>query len=271
MAFSVLMSLYAKEHPSFLCQSLDSVMNQTLKPDEIVLVEDGPLTDELSSILDSYEEKYPLLRRIKLKNNSGLGKALNEGIKHCSYDLVARMDTDDIAFPDRFKKQVEVFDEYPQVDVVSAWIEEFDSNTGKTLSQRTLPEFSYEIYEYGKKRCPINHPVVMFKKDVVLFAGNYRPFPLFEDYYLWVRLLLNGAKFYNIQESLLRFRTSPDMYRRRGGVKHAMDEVKFQWHIRNLKYITVKQFLFNTGIRFTTRVVPNKLRTWIYQHVLRKS
>ncbi len=269
MPFSVLMSLYAKERPDYLLQSLDSIFSQTLPPDEAVLVEDGPLTDELYSVLDEYEKKYPQLKRIKLSQNGGLGKALNEGLKHCSYELVARMDTDDIAMPDRFEKQLKVFEEYPQVEVVSAWIEEFDSDTNKSIAIRKLPEFPFEIYKFGKKRCPINHPVVMFKKNTVQFAGGYLSFPLFEDYYLWVRLLLNGAKFYNVQETLLKFRTSPEMYRRRGGFKHAINELKFQRHIYKLGYISTIQLFINIPIRFLTRIIPNSSRRWIYQHLLR--
>lgn len=270
MQFSVLMSLYAKEQPEFLRRSLDSVFNQSLVPDEVVMVEDGPLTEDLYKVLSEYGARYPQLKRVPLSKNGGLGRALNEGLKHCSNDLVARMDTDDICLPNRFEKQLAVFKQFPQVDVVSAWIEEFDSETQEIISQRQVPELSYELYEYGKKRCPINHPVVMFRRNVVLFAGNYRPFPLFEDYYLWVRLLLNGAKFYNVQEVLLKFRTSPDMYKRRGGLKHALDEIRFQWQIKRLKYTTWKLFFTNVGIRFTTRVMPNSFRTWVYQKLLRR-
>lgn len=270
MSFSVLMSLYSKERPDYLRQSLDSIFNQTLKPAEIILVEDGPLTEELYSVLDEYQENHPELKRIPLPKNGGLGNALNEGLKHCTSDLVARMDTDDIAMPDRFEKQLSVFEKYPQVEVVSAWIQEFDSNSYENIAIRKLPEFPFEIYRYGKKRCPINHPVVMFKKKTVDFAGGYLPFPLFEDYYLWVRLLLNGAKFYNIQESLLKFRTSPDMYKRRGGLKHALDEIRFQRHIHKLGYISRMQLGMNIAIRFTTRVCPNSTRAWIYKKLLRK-
>ena len=270
MSFSVLMSLYSKERPDCLRLSFDSVFNQTLKPSEVILVEDGPLTEELYSVLDEYQEKYPELKRSPLPQHGGLGKALNEGLKHCSYELVARMDTDDIAVPDRFEKQTKIFEEYPQVEIVSAWIQEFDSDSGNNIAIRKLPEFPFEIYKYGKKRCPINHPVVMFKKNTVDFAGSYLPFPLFEDYYLWVRLLLNGAKFYNIQECLLYFRTSPDMYKRRGGLKHALDEVRFQRHIRKLGYISRTLLITNVIIRFTTRICPNSLRAWIYKKLLRK-
>lgn len=179
------------------------------------------------------------------------------------------MDTDDIASIDRFEKQLAVFEKYPQVEVVSSWIDEFAEDYDNVVSTRKLPEFPYQIYKYAKKRCPINHPAVMFKKNAVLFAGGYQPFPLFEDYFLWVRLLLNGASFYNIQESLLKFRTSPDMYKRRGGLKHAMNEVKFQNLIRKMGFISLRQFGMNVSIRFVTRVIPNKLREVIYKKLLR--
>ncbi len=180
------------------------------------------------------------------------------------------MDTDDIARQDRFEKQLAVFDKYKDAEVVSSWIDEFMKNPQNIISTRKLPEYPYEIFNYGKKRCPINHPAVMFKKNSILFAGGYRHFPLFEDYYLWVRLLLNGARFYNVQESLLYFRTSADMYKRRGGFKHAIEEIKFQKHIHALGYISLFRMIQNITIRFITRIVPNSTREFIYQKFLRK-
>lgn len=270
MPFSVLMSLYYKEHPDYLRQSLDSIFNQTIKPDEVVLVKDGPITEQLDKVLDEYEKLHPELKIVPLEINSGLGKALNEGLKYCTYDLVARMDTDDIAKPDRFEKQIKLFDLYPQADAVSAWIDEFRDNPDNIISTRRLPEFPFELYKFGKKRCPINHPVVMFRKKSIQFAGGYMPFPLFEDYYLWIRLLLNGAKLYNIQESLLLFRTSLDMYKRRGGLKHAINEIKFQKLIHRLGYISYGIMIFNISIRFTMRIIPNSLRALLYKKLLRK-
>jgi len=269
MSFSVLMSVYAKEQPEYLIEAVESVFNQTVIPDELVLVEDGSLTDELYYALDSLCSKFSQIRRIPLAVNSGLGKALNVGLKHCRYELVARMDSDDIAKPQRFEKQLAVFEKYPQVEVVSSWIDEFNSTPDNIISTRKLPEYPFEVYKYAKKRCPINHPAVMFNKNSILFAGGYQPFPLFEDYFLWVRLLLNGAKFYNIQESLLKFRTSPDMYKRRGGLKHAINEVKFQNLIRKMGFITFRQYCMNISIRFITRIIPNKLRELVYKNLLR--
>lgn len=269
MSFSVLLSLYHKESPVYLRQSLDSVFSQTQLPDEVILVEDGPLTSELYVVVEEYKRKYPILKVIPLAENGGLGRALNEGLKHCSYDLVARMDTDDIAKPDRFEKQLSIFRNDPNTDVVGAWIDEFEDDVCNVKSTRKLPENHEAIFQYAKKRCPVNHPVVMFRKSAVLSAGGYQHFPLFEDYYLWVRMLVNGARFYNIQASLLYFRFSPEMIKRRGGWKYAMDEIRFQRMMRQRRFISSREFLFNTSVRFLTRIIPNSWRKIIYKKFLR--
>lgn len=267
--FSVLLSLYHKETPSALRQSLNSIFNQTISSTEVVLVKDGPLTKELEEVLEEYIN-FPNFKIVPLKENQGLGKALNEGLKHCSYDIVARMDTDDIAKPDRFEKQLKVFQEHPEYDVVGSWIDEFEGEPTNVISTRKLPENHEEILEYAKKRNPMNHPVVMFRKNAVLDAGGYLHFTLFEDYYLWIRMLLNGAKFYNIQESLLNFRFSPNMFKRRGGFDYACTEAKFQWHIHKLGFISLPKTCMNIIIRFGTRIIPNGLRACIYKRLLRK-
>ena len=268
--FSVLLSLYIKERPSFLKQSLDSLLSQTLQPNEIVLVKDGPLTSELDAIVSDFAERYASLKVVVLHKNQGLGKALNEGLMYCSYDLVARMDTDDIAKPNRFERQVRAFQEYPDIDVCSAWIDEFVDNQHQIIATRKLPECHDEIKVYAQSRCPVNHPVVMFKKSAVIKAGGYQHFPLFEDYYLWMRMLKDGAVFYNIQESLLYFRTSPDMFKRRGGWKYAMDELRFQKTILDMGMISKPRFIKNVLIRFPIRITPNSVRSWFYQKALRK-
>lgn len=267
--FSVLLSLYIKEQSSHLKQSLDSLLAQSQLSDEIVLVKDGPLTLELDAIVSDYATRYRSLKVVTLPKNQGLGRALNEGLKYCSYDLVARMDTDDIAKPNRFEKQLKVFNNHPDIDIVSSWIDEFEGDTNHILSIRKLPEYHKEIYQFSKKRNPINHPAVMFRKSSVLAAGGYKHFPLFEDYYLWVRMLMNGAKFYNIQESLLYFRSSSDMFKRRGGINYALIELKFERELLRIKFIDKSIFIKNILIRFISRLIPNKLRTIIYKHLLR--
>lgn len=268
--FSVLMSVYFREQAKFLDQALESVLiNQSLKPSELVLVADGQLTEELYLVINKYKELYSNFKLVQLPQNVGLGKALNEGLKHCSHELVARMDTDDICKPNRFEKQITIFTEHSEIDICSSWIDEFENDITKINSSRRLPQNHNEIYQYGKSRNPINHPAVMFKKDSVLKVGGYKHFPLFEDYYLWVRMIVNNAQFYNIPESLLYFRASNEMFNRRGGYSYVKTEIKFLWTIHKLGYTGLFITLKNICIRFTVRVLPNKIRTLIYNTLLR--
>lgn len=271
MTFSVLMSLYAKEQPEFLRLSLESIFTQTLRADEVVLVLDGPITEELQLVVTLYAAKYSELKVVPIEKNEGLGKALNEGLKHCSYELVARMDTDDICKPTRFEKQVKYMEFHPEISVVGAWIDEFMGNKDKIISVRNLPENQNEIVNFAKGRNPMNHPVVMFRKSAVLAVGSYQHFPLFEDYYLWARMLVKGYQFHNIQESLLWFRSSPDMFKRRGGWNYIMDEIRFQKELKRLGMLSTPQMFKNMLFRFGVRIMPNHVRAYIYKKVLRKS
>lgn len=270
MKFSVLLSLYHKESPNYLRESLDSVFHQTLPPDEVVMVEDGPLTPELYDVVRQFASKHPEMKVITLEKNVGLGKALNEGLRHCSHELVARMDTDDICKPERFARQVSYMEKHPETAVVGTWIDEFQGDKNNVLTTRKLPESHEKIYAFGKKRNPMNHPVVMFRKSMVEAMGSYQPMPLFEDYYLWVRMLLGGCKFHNLQEPLLYFRFSPDMFKRRGGIKYAWVEMCLQWMFFRIGYIGIGRMCSNIAIRSLTRIVPNSVRGIIYKNLLRK-
>lgn len=263
--FSVLMSVYQKENPNFLKLSLSSVFNQTVKPDEVVLVEDGPLTPDLYSVIEEYKEKYPELKVYPFEHNRGLGRALNSGLRFCTHELVARMDTDDINVSTRFEKELAQFEMNPNLAVCSSWIEEFESFPENVVAVKKLPERHDQLYEFGKRRCPVNHPVSMFRKSIILENGSYLDFPLFEDYYLWVRLMVNGCEFYCIQESLLKFRRSSDMIKRRGGFRYAMTETKLLHMMYGIGYISWLQMKSNMCIRFIARIVPGRMRLWIYQ------
>ena len=270
MAFSVLLSLYYKENPIFLEQSLASVFSQTLRADEVVLVEDGPLTQELYNVVEKYQKNYPELKVIPLEKNGGLGRALNEGLKHCKYDLVVRADTDDVCKPERFQKQIAFMESHAEIDVCSAAIDEFVESIEDVTSTRALPETHEELYRFGQRRNPINHPVSVFRKSAVEAVGSYQHFSLFEDYYLWARIMMNGAQFHNMQESLLYFRYSPEMIKRRGGWKYALTEMKFQMALHRIGYIDRLTMIENLLIRFGVRVMPNKLRSLVYSKLLRK-
>ena len=268
--FSVLLSLYHRENPNYLRLALGSVFNQSLRAAEVVLVKDGKLTKELDSVIEEYGEKYPELKVVSYEKNQGLGYALNYGMQYCTYGIVARMDADDIAKPDRFEKQIRVLEEHPEIGLVTAWVEEFVGSTENVTAKRTLPETPEELYEYGKSRCPANHPVTMYRKQAVLDAGGYQTELFPEDYFLWIKMLMNGVNFYCMQESLLYFRYSPETIAKRGGWKYAIDELKIQKNIYKTGYISFPRYLFNSVSKFTVRVLPLKLRTWVYLHLLRK-
>ena len=268
--YSILISIYHKEHADCFEQSLESIFKQICLPDEVILVEDGPLTEELYAVIARYVNLYPIIKTVRLPQNVGLGRALNEGLKYCSCDLVARMDTDDIAKPDRFQKQLEIFSKIPDVDICSSWVEEFIDNTDNVCSVKKVPEKHWEILRYAQSRCPVNHPAVMFRKSAVQAVGGYQHFPLLEDYYLWIRLLINGAKFYNIQESLLYFRTSSDTFDRRGGWSYLKNEIKFWRLAYQCHFVSFFRLLQNILIRIPARLCPNRLRRFLYAKLLRR-
>lgn len=270
MHFSVLISVYHKDNPAFFDQSLYSVFSQTRRADEVVLVEDGPLTPEQYKVVEKYQRIYSELKVIPIEKNGGLGKALNEGLKHCSYDIIARMDSDDVCKPNRFEKQVSFMKQNPEYDLVGSWVDEFYDDTEHISSVRCVPESHDEIYEYCKSRCPVNHPTVIFRKQAVLDAGGYLTEYFPEDYFLWIRMLMNGAKFFNMQESLLFFRVSPDTIKKRGGWKYAIGEVHIQKMIYDIGFISYPSFVKNSIVRFTVRILPLWLRSLVYRNFLRE-
>ena len=269
MEFSVLIPIYKKDEPRHLRECLDSLYNQTLPATEIILVEDGPLTSELDDIVAKSQQDHPELKTVKLAQNGGIGHALNEGLMHCSYDLVARMDADDICKPDRFETQVRFLVDHPEYDIVGSWADEFSDNISNILSTRKLPEDHEAIIQFGKKRNPMNHPTVMFRHQAVKAAGYYIHSPQVEDYDLWVRMMLRGSRFYNIQRSLLYFRMSDDFARRRGGWNYSRREIPLQFSFYKKGYISWWRMSLNIIIRTIIRMLPSRWRRKIYLRLLR--
>lgn len=263
--FSVLIAIYHQENPAYFHEAMDSIWNhQTVKPAEVVLVEDGVLTDALYNAIAIWKAKLQgQLRIVSLKQNQGLGKALNIGLRECSYELVARMDTDDIATVHRFEKQLKVF-ENSDVGVCGANVDEFDTKMDHIVYRRMVPKLHQNILKYAKHRNPINHPTVMMKKDYVLGVGGYQDMLWFEDYYLWVRLLLAGVVFYNIQEPLVKLRLS---ITRRNGLKYVRYEYHFLRAILKLQFITPLRFILNMATRFPVRILPQGLMLLAYKMI----
>lgn len=268
--FSVLMSVYIKENPNYFDSALESILiNQTLPPNELVLICDGDLTPELDAVIDKYLKLFPSILKVYRKENGGLGRALNFGLPKCSYELVARADSDDICMPTRFEKQVKIMEEHSEYGLISSWVQEFENEIGDTALVRAVPELPEDVALYAKTRCPVNHPAVMFRKSEVICVGGYQTELFPEDYFLWIKMLQNGTKVYNLQESLVWFRFSPDTFKRRGGWKYACDEVKTQVNIYRMGFITFSTLIKNIIIRFTTRILPNSIRGWLYKSFLR--
>ena len=270
--YSVLMSVYYKENPDFFRKALDSVIRQTVPPDEIVLVEDGSLTDELYSVIDQYQMQFPqLLTIIRNEKNLGLGLALNKGVKASRNELIARMDTDDIAVSDRCEKQLAFFSEHPDVSIVGGQIEEFIDDESNVVGKRIVPTTDRELKEYTKTRCPFNHMTVMFKKTDVRNAGNYKDWFWNEDYYLWIRMLLKECKFANLPETLVHVRVGREMYQRRGGKEYFQSEVNIQKYMLERNVISYPTYVQNVAKRLIVeRLLPNSVRGWVFRTFARK-
>lgn len=266
--YSVLMSLYKKEKPEYLVQAIDSMLQQTIKPDEIVIVEDGPLTKELYEVLDKYNEQ---IIRVKNEKNLGLGLALNVGLSNCRNELVARMDTDDIANLNRCELQLRCFEQHEDVSVVGGQIAEFINNKDNIVGKRIVPLGNKDIYNYLKKRCPFNHMTVMFRKQDIIEVGNYIDFYWNEDYYLWIRLALGGKVFANLDEVLVYARVGEEMYQRRGGMQYFKSEKRLQEYMLEQHIINRYQYIINVFLRFLMQVIfPTKLRGVLFRLFARK-
>lgn len=268
--FSVLISLYKNEKPEYLREALDSVLNQTLLPNEIVIVEDGPLTKELNSVLQEYTEKNSLIRLIPFAKNRGLGLALRDGILECKNEWIARMDTDDICKSERFEKQVNYLEKHKNVALLGTWIKEFSTCPDNPDSVTDLPCTNEEILKFDKKRNPFRHMTVFYKKSAVLDSGNYRDFLWFEDYDLWVRILQKGYQAANLPEYLVNVRADSNMFARRGGLKYLKQDLSFQKFLYSTGYISWTNYTYNCLVRMIVRLMPNKIRTIFYKTILRK-
>ncbi len=271
-SFSVLMSLYKKEKPEYARECFESLLSQTVPADQWVIVEDGPLTTELYALLDEYQQKHPsLICRVPLKENRGLGMALREGVLHCSNELIARMDTDDIARKDRFFLQLQMFAKNPELDICGSHIKEFTASPRDITAVRRVPTNEKEIYSYQKRRDSFNHMTVMYKKSAVLAAGNYRHAPLMEDSLLWVSMLQNNAKCANIDDYLVYARTGEDMFRRRGGWAYFQKYKSGRKIIYNTGYISFWDYFYTLAIQFAVSLMPNKMRRFVFEKLLRTS
>ena len=278
--FSVSMCVYGKDNPIYFDAAIESVVNQTVKPTEIVLTVDGPIPDTIERVIkkykDSLSETNTLFKVIRLEKNMGHGEARRVCFDNCSYGYIALMDADDLSVSNRFEKQLEYFEAHPDVSVVGGYITEFitannPTDTSKTAGNRIVPEKDNDIKQYMQKRCPMNQVTVMFKKADVAAVGGYIDWYCEEDYYLWIRLALAEKKFGNIPENLVNVRVGEEMYQRRGGWKYFKSEAGIQELMLKNKMIGFPRYAINVGERLILQVLmPNKLRGWVFQKLARE-
>lgn len=276
-AYSVLMAVYGKEQASWFQKAAESMMTQTVSPSEFVLVCDGPLTKELETVIRYLDARYQgILKILRLKENKGLGEALRQGVLLCSHELVARMDSDDIACPDRCEKQLQLFQNNKNLAFCSGTIAEFSDEreictSAKTgMRKRQLPCSHREIKAFAKKRNPMNHMAVMFRKSAVLQSGNYRSIEGAEDYDLWARMLMQGFQAANLPDVLVWARIGNGMELRRGGLRYTARILRFQTELLKMGFLNPFQYFFNCCVRVPVCLMPGRLRAAFYQICLRR-
>lgn len=271
LKFSVSMCVYSKDDPAHFGVAVDSILHQTCPPSEVVLVVDGPVPETLDSIIKGYEAD-PVFRVIRLAENRGHGEARRTGLAHCSHELVAIMDADDISDPTRFEKQLAAFAADESLAIVGGNITEFVGEPTNIVGSRIVPERDEDIKRYMKKRCPMNLVTVMFKKTSVEKAGGFVDWYCEEDYYLWLRMALAKMRFANLPDTLVNVRVGADMYRRRGGVKYFKSEARLQGYMRKNGIIGFGTYVSNVLKRLIVQVLlPNRVRGWVFQKFARKS
>ena len=265
------MSLYIKEKPEYLRLAIQSMVDQTYAPDEIVIVKDGIISEELESVLKDFSDKFPnLFNIVGYERNRGLGLALNFGLEHCRNEIVARMDTDDISKRERCAKQIKRFEDNPELTILGSYVDEFNSSPDEVISVRVVPLKHDDIYRFAKKRSAFNHPTVMYRKSKVLENGGYADLRRNQDVDLFGRMLFAGCKAENIGESLLFFRSNDDLAKRRKSwenTKSYIETVKRFW---KLGYASLGDYILIAIAQMGMFIMPVKLQKWIYKYFLRK-
>lgn len=262
--FSLLLPVYGGDRAAFLAESFrSSVHDQELRPDQVVLVQDGPVSAALAARIAELIAGSPVpVDHVVLPKNRGLAIALTQGLAHCSYDVIARMDADDIALPQRFARQLPVI--AAGYDLVGTGMYEFDA-TGRTVFTRTPITGSEEIAKAAALHDPFNHPTVVYRKQAVLDAGGYQDLPLMEDYWLFARMIAAGARVENVPEPLVKYRVDAGAYARRGGKQLFRSELRLQRRLRDEGMISTTQYWRNVAVRGGYRFVPTALRRTAYR------
>lgn len=270
-SYSVAMSVYGKEQPQFLRQSINSVLEQTHRTDDFVIICDGALTKPLEDVLTQAVGEHPdIIRIVRTNGHVGTAAAANIAIEHCKNKYIGKMDSDDISLPTRFEKQLRRMQKYPQLDIIGSYLEEFDSDTGETEAVRKVPLSSSAIKKFSKRRNPFNNPTLLFKKSAALNAGGYsEELGRCEDYDFVIRMLRSGAVAGNIPQVLLRYRVTKENYKRRRNLANTSGFIKVRWRIYRSGYSSLTDFIVPSLAQLMLFMLPSSMTSMIYKKIIR--
>lgn len=266
----MLMSVYCKDNAEYLKLAINSMLSQTLMPDEIVIVKDGKIPDELENIILEFKKNFSNIVEVQLARNIGLGLALNEGLKVCKNDLVARMDADDISLPARCEHQVKMFMKNKKLDIVGCPVIEFSGNIENVVGKRKVPLTNDDIYKYSKRRDAFNHPAVMYRRSKVLKCGGYNEYRKNQDTDLWIRMLANGCKAANLDEYLFMFRFDENTYRKRKSWLNTKSLIHIRWYAYKIGFSSFCDFLAVSFSQLAIFLLPVSFQKFVYKKILRR-
>ena len=266
--FTVVMSVYKNDNPNYLKSAINSLIEQTLPPTELIIISDGPLTIELNEVINSYSH-FGFIKLIKLCKNVGLALSRKEAIKKAKFNIIAVMDSDDICVSDRFEKQIELIDPNSEI-VVSGWIEEFDKLPGDIGKVRKTPTNYENIVSYGKWRNPINHVTLMFTKKAYEKVGGYSSLRHSEDWDLISRMLVHDVQVIGIPKVVVHVRAGDEMIARRRNIQQFKGEIKLFFKMYKIGYLNIFYFSANILVRVVLRVLPTFITRFTYKNLLRK-
>jgi len=265
--FSTIISVYANDRFEWFKEAIQSIINQTIPPKQIVIVKDGPVKKEINKYIKKIVNIYLDIEFsiYETKTNLGRGNTLTPALKLSNYNLITIMDSDDIARHDRFEKQLNYFNNNPNVDVLGGLIEEFEEIPGDISKIRRVNIAHIDIIKSSRNYCPMNNVTVMYKKEAVISAGGYEGgIGVQEDYILWIKMICQGFKFANIDEVLVDVRVGNELQSRRGGANYVIKEIKMQKLFYNLKHISYYRMILNIIMRSIVRLMPTFIRKYIY-------
>ena len=266
--YSVLMAVYKKDNPEYFAIALDSMIRQTVPPDEIVIVKDGPITGELQAVIDGRKSKTEI-HEVPLAENHGLGYALNEGVKACRNELIARMDADDYSLPGRCELQLAEFEKNPALDIIGCSVKEFAGDMGHIVGERSVPLTNEAIYRFEKTRDSFNHPTVLFRKSTIERVGGYSDYKKNQDSDLWIRLMSENAVCMNLGEALVYFRFDEDTYQRRKNWHNIKSLLDIRYKAWKSGFNTLGEFLFIAAAQLGIYVMPAWFQRFVYKSFLR--